>query len=211
MAEPAQNGVSGCRRARRLLVTAVATAVLMIAASPVAAHAYVRYGYKLKYGVGNYGASDQHYWVDSSASGYLSTIDSAMNDWVYTTSRLGITTPISYTRTSVKTSSRMDIYAVSSIAGAPPGALAQTTWYNGTTLADPTTTNWVWGKIRIIKPTYDGLSAFNKKGTASHEMGHVMGLGENNTMPGSVMCQLGYGRTVNNAQKDDANGINAIY
>lgn len=42
-------------------------------------------------------------------------------------------------------------------------------------------------------------------------MGHVMGLYENNTNTSSVMCQMGAGVTVYNAQADDANGINFLY
>lgn len=188
------------------------TLLLALLVGPASASAYVRYGHKLKYGVGGWGASNQHYWVDSSASGYSATIDAAMSDWITTTKRLGITTPISYTRTTAKSSSRMDIYVVPSIAGAPSGAIAQTTWWTGSgEPVNPTASDWVWGKIRIISPVFSSLSAFNQKGTCSHEMGHVMGLGENNSVTNSCMCQLGSGRTVSNAQKDDANGINAVY
>lgn len=195
------------RSTRASLVLAVLVIALM---SATTASAYVRYSHKLKYGVGNYGANDQHYHIASSASTYASTIDSAMHDWIYTTSRLGITTPISYTKTSVQENSRMDLHA-GNYYSASTGYIATTTWWNQSTQANPSATDWVWGKIQLNIPVYGTLSSTNKKGSTAHEMGHVMGLGENNTRTNSVMCQLGAGRTVSSAQADDCNGINAIY
>jgi hypothetical protein len=186
-------------------------AIALALALPANANAYVPIGHKLKYGVGDYGNDDQHYYIASSASGYDSTISAAMSEWVHTTSRLGITTPISYTKTSTQSSSRMDFHA-GDYHPASKGRIADTYLYVGDTRVDPNpTTNWVWGKTLINKVTYNTLSASNKKGSCAHEMGHTMGLDENPNKTGSVMCPLGAGRTVYNAQKDDCNGINAIY
>lgn len=78
---------------------------LFIGAS-VPVYAYNTFcGYTLNGGVGNYGYSTRNYWIDSSASGYTSLIDDAVSSWVHTTSRLGITTPISLSRTTTKSSS----------------------------------------------------------------------------------------------------------
>ncbi len=183
--------------------------VFALAMTPSAAFGYRLLGHRLKYGVGDCGASTQYYYIDSSAWAFAPTCESAMSDWVHTTSRLGITTPISYKRTTVKSSSRMDIYSKSYVF--PSGVLAGTQFFNGSTLADPSVTDWVWGKIAFDQPYYSQLSNFNMKGTASHEMGHVMGLNENNSNIYAVMCQLGCGRVVCNAQKDDLAGINYLY
>lgn len=48
--------------------------------------------HKLTYGVGNYGKDTQHYFITSSASGYASYINTAMSEWVNTTSSMGVTT-----------------------------------------------------------------------------------------------------------------------
>ena len=56
-------------------------------------YAYNTYNqHKLTYGVGNYGKDTQHYFITSSASGYASYINTAMSDWVNTTSSMGVTT-----------------------------------------------------------------------------------------------------------------------
>lgn len=56
-------------------------------------YAYNTYNqHKLTYGVGNYGKDTQHYFITSSASGYASYINTAMSEWVNTTSSMGVTT-----------------------------------------------------------------------------------------------------------------------
>ncbi len=42
--------------------------------------------------MGNYGKDTQHYFITSSASGYASYINTAMSEWVNTTSSMGVTT-----------------------------------------------------------------------------------------------------------------------
>lgn len=56
-------------------------------------YAYNTYNqHKLTYGVGNYGKDTQHHFITSSASGYASYINTAMSEWVNTTSSMGVTT-----------------------------------------------------------------------------------------------------------------------
>lgn len=56
-------------------------------------YAYNTYNqHKLTYGVGNYGKDTQHYFITSSASSYASYINTAMSEWVNTTSSKGVTT-----------------------------------------------------------------------------------------------------------------------
>lgn len=158
----------------------------------------------MTYGVGDYGASDQHYWISSTASSYENYIDAAMHDWIYTTSYWGITTPISYTQTSVKTNSRMDNYKVSTINT----WWGLTTLYNGSTpLAIPPTVNWVWGKIQLDG---DYANCPNKKGVIAHEMGHVMGLAHVSSGTALMRYDIAY-LGIYRAQPDDLHGINYLY
>lgn len=202
---------NGVRAWLPLVVVAAAMLVL-----PASAFAYVTTSpYHLKYGVGAYGASDQHYFVASSASTCETAIDNARYDWVYTTARLGITTPISYTQTTVQSNSRMDFH-YGTYHPESSGITGDTSFYNGSTAVggylgggDPSV-DWVWSKIRLNNPNFKSLSAFNEEGTAAHEMGHGMGM-KHTSATNQVMCQLGAGRTVNNAQADDLAGINYLY
>lgn len=74
--------------------------LMLIVTSGMPVLAYNAFGYTLNGGVGNYGYNTRNYWVDSSASNYTMMIDTAVSTWVHTTSRLGITTPISLARMS---------------------------------------------------------------------------------------------------------------
>ena len=175
------------------------------------AFAYTTYSnHVLNGGVGNYGYTNRYYFITSSASTYSSLIDSAMYDWINTTSRIGITTPISFVKTSTQSSSIMDIYAGHyypveyQVAG-------DTLHFINSTLVDQWSTNWGFCKNRINSTYFDTISSFYKNHTVSHEMGHVMGLNENNANTSSVMCQGWASPTVYNAQADDANGINFLY
>jgi len=195
------------RRIPRVLALAV---VVLLLALPCRALAYETMNdHVLNGGVGNYGYNDRYYFVASGAQQYDTYIHNAMHDWIYTTSRLGITTPISWLETSTQSSSVMDLHAANYWGS--NGTIAETSYWTYDTQKNPETSNWGWGKIKINTPVFNGLSSFNREGSCAHEMGHVMGLDENNTMPQSVMCQLMYGRTVNNARADDCHGINHLY
>ena len=83
----------------------VLSVMLVISINHLDVFAYNTWGYTLNGGVGNYGYNTRHYWVDTSASSYSTMIGNAVSSWVHTTSRLGITTPISIASTSTKSSS----------------------------------------------------------------------------------------------------------
>jgi hypothetical protein len=157
----------------------------------------------------DYGANDRYYYITSSASGHEGDITSAMWDWIHTTSRLGITTPICWLRTYTQIYSVMDIY--NSYYYDPATGIAATTELilNGAVI-NPYITNWNWGKIKLNTPLFDPLSDFNEKGTIAHEMGHIMGLGHT-VYTNQIMCTLGAGRTVNACQDNDCAGINYLY
>lgn len=98
------------------IIVALCFSFFMFMCSVSTVYAYNTYNqHKLTYGVGNYGKDTKHYFITSSASGYASYINTAMSEWVNTTSSMGVTTPISYTKTTTQSSSRMDIYQVSTV------------------------------------------------------------------------------------------------
>ncbi len=163
--------------------------------------------HKLTYGVGNYGKDTQHYFITSSASDYTSYIDTAMSEWVNTTSSMGVTTPISYTRTTTQSSSRMDIYQVSTINE----WWGLTTLYNGSTEVDPYSSDWVWGKIQLASDFSD-LSENKRLAVIAHEMGHVMGLAHSNVYNVLMKADIAYNSsTTSRAQVNDLSGINYLY
>ena len=85
------------------IVVALCLSFLMFMSSVPKVYAFNTFNqHKLIYGVGDYGKDTQHYFITSSASNYTSYIDTAMSEWVNTTSSMGVTTPISYTRTTTQ-------------------------------------------------------------------------------------------------------------
>ena len=153
------------------IIVALCFSFFMFMCSVSTVYAYNTYNqHKLTYGVGNYGKDTQHYFITSSASGYASYINTAMSEWVNTTSSMGVTTPISYTKTTTQSSSRMDIYQVSTVNE----WWGLTTMYNGSTEVDPFSSNWAWGKIQL-DADFSDLSENKRLAVIAHEMGHVMG------------------------------------
>jgi Matrixin len=196
------------RRRRSLVVMIVAIALVLTCVGT--AWAYTTYnGHVLNGGVGNYGANPRYYYITSSASGHTTDITSAMSDWIYTTSRLGITTPIYWARTYTQSQSVMDIYH-GEYYDPDLGIVAMTEFILNNVACNPYVTNWNWGKIKLNTPLFDPLSDYNEKGTVAHEMGHLMGLGHT-VMTDQIMCTLGAGRTVNACQWNDLAGINYLY
>lgn len=169
--------------------------------------------YVLNGGVGNWGYSTRNYYITSSASSYASIIQDAMDSWIYTTSRLGVSTSISWSRTYTQSSSYMDFYYGQYFTS---NTLAATSFWLYQTQINPAAQNWGWGKIQLNQsPTttggFNNLSAFNKQGTAAHEIGHVFGLDDTNTITSSIMCQLGSGRSVKEPQVCDLVPIQEMY
>ena len=157
-----------CRALTLLIATAVI--VVLLAAN---ASAYVTYnGHVLNGGVGDYGSNPRYYYITSSASSQSSEITSSMYDWIHTTARLGITTPIYWQRTYTQSASVMDIY-YAAYYDQSQGISAFTEHILNNQVTNPWINNWNWGKIKLNSPSYDPLSDFNEKGTVAHEMGHL--------------------------------------
>jgi hypothetical protein len=197
------------RRKKKLILVAAVALVIVLACSGTAWAFNTYNGHVLLNGVGDYGENDRLYYITSSASGHASDITSAMSDWIHTTSRLGITTPIAWLRTYTQSQSVMDIYH-GTYYDESTGIVASTEQILNNVVIDPYGSNWYWAKIKLNTPVYDPLSDYNEKGAVAHEMGHVFGLAHT-SVTNRIMCTLGGGRTVNACQADDANGINYLY
>lgn len=189
-------------------IVALCFSFFMFMCSVSTVYAYNTYNqHKLTYGVGNYGKDTQHYFITSSASGYASYINTAMSEWVNTTSSMGVTTPISYTKTTTQSSSRMDIYQVSTVNE----WWGLTTMYNGSTEVDPFSSNWAWGKIQL-DADFSDLSENKRLAVIAHEMGHVMGLAHSDFSNVLMRADIAYNSSsTSRAQTNDLGGINYLY
>jgi hypothetical protein len=212
----------------KAIVVAVSLAAALFGASP-SASAYQTWGdHVLIGGVGNYGANDRLYVLFAGAQPYGTTIHNAMHDWIYTTDRLGITTPISWLETTSESAGTLEIHASGWLPESTKIIAATEGWTgtksNGTRVFEygmpEPTVNWNWCKIRINTNVYDvdsdmamngNTASYNRKGSIAHEIGHVMGLAHTNGTPGALMCQLSDGRTANDARANECNGINYLY
>jgi hypothetical protein len=200
----------------KFMTSLVLTFAILIA-STNHAYAYATYSgeYKINGGVGNYGSNNRYYYITSSISTYAGLIDNAVSSWVYTTSRLGITTPISIVKTTTQSASVFDFYLTTMLADY--GTIGQTNWftYSGSvTRADGTpTSNWDWTKITFNTNTFSEINLLNntqRQGVAAHELGHAMGLAhiwDKN----SIMYPYGNTVQVYQPQGDDCDGINHLY
>ena len=189
-------------------IVALCFSFFMFMCSVSTVYAYNTYNqHKLTYGVGNYGKDTQHYFITSSASSYASYINTAMSEWVNTTSSMGVTTPISYTKTTTQSSSRMDIYQVSTVNE----WWGLTTMYNGSTEVDPFSSNWAWGKIQL-DADFSDLSENKRLAVIAHEMGHVMGLAHSDFSNVLMRADIAYySSSTSRAQTNDLGGIYYLY
>ena len=87
--------------------------------------------------------------------------------------------------------------------------LGKTVWFNKDLgrIEDPDVNCWHYSIVLLNK---------NKKlsdldGVIAHEIGHVMGLRHRNTLPISIMCQKGYGRTAIVPSTTDIGCLSAKY
>ena len=161
--------------------------------------AYTLMPYKLNGGVGNWGYSRRYSWIDSSASGISTTISNAYNSWINTSHILS--TPISWRQTTAKESGIVEFYTYR----ASDSANGYTSFWRYSNPVSPYSENWGWCQI-YYNSNYTGGQA-----TIAHEIGHTMGLDENNSNSYTIMCQAGSGRRVTTPQYDDLAGINAKY
>ncbi|TCS96765.1 matrixin family metalloprotease [Hazenella coriacea] len=193
---------------RKLVAVIFTITIIFCFLIPFESFAYNTFNqHKLKGGVGAYGKDTQYYYIDSTAGSQEERINWSFNS-CHTTSRLGITTPISFRRQAGLSSPVIDIYQYNDL---PSNYLAYTEMkLIGSGTIDPYKQNWDYGRIVLNTPGYSTLSDFNRRGTIGHEIGHAMGLAHT-TASTFIMTQLGSGRTVNQPMGNDLAGINFLY
>lgn len=179
---------------------------------------YHTYGDKImNYGVGAYGSNTRYYWIDPNLpSVYTVPIQEAFNEWVYTTSSVGVTTSISIHQTNIKSAAYFEV----KVKDEPmrEGTMATTHFYIGEDRINlenkVLVSNYGWAKILVntdymAEQGYD--NAADIKQTIAHEIGHAMGLSHQNCHPTSIMCQTAYGLTATRANAFDLQTINHLY
>lgn len=157
-----------------------------------------------------YGVVGQKYWLDQTA---VDNNEGAILDGVAAWN--ATSTPVSYSRTTVKSSSRLDWYRISTNDSACAVArhFVDTTNVNG---ADGVPeSNWWWGRVNIrpqLKTPAACGPATHREGVLAHEMGHVMGLAHVNGGANRLMrTDISSLDNVNTPRQDDIDGINHLY
>ena len=153
------------------------------------------------------GVSNMYYYVDSSASGYTTLINDAIDNWVVTGWGWN---PIYLAPVASNNGTALDFY----LKGSDQlgySILGQTTFYNSSEVQVASNTDWFFAKIELNSSTLPNISHNNRQGTISHEIGHGLGLAHQLSNTGSIMCTLGAGRTVYTVDQISHNAINTLY
>lgn len=213
------------KRRKFILFTVLCLSLVIFNAFTVLA--YNTFNYTLDGGVGNYGNNKRYYYVTQGAHNIDSMTGTAVNNWAYTTSSAGVTTPISIVKTTTQSASVFDVYYDTSQFPNDENTIGvtqlflystnvQSPQYNGVP-----TQNWGYSKIYINPNAFaaieggrkvtNGQTAYQVElGTITHEFGHAMGLAHYSN-PYVIMCQMRAGRKVYQPSADDCNGINSLY
>lgn len=173
--------------------------LLLSSFNTFAATDYTLLKYELNGGVGNWGYTKRYYWIDTSASDIASIIDKAYNSWINTSDILS--TPISWRKTSTKANGTVEFYTYNSA----DGNNGYTSFWLYSTSIDPDKQNWGWCTVYYNNRYNAG------RATLAHEIGHTMGLDENNSNPKTIMCQASANRSVTTPRLGDLKGINKKY
>jgi len=178
----------------------ISVVITLILITSISASAYNLFPYNLNGGVGNWGYNPRLYWIDSNADTISNSISTAYSSWINTSNILS--TPISWRSTTTKSQATVELHTYNDSNSYVNG---YTEFFRYSTQVSPFSENWGWCNIYYNTGNTGGLA------TIAHEIGHTMGLDENNTNTSSIMCQAAFGRTVFAPGYDDLSGINAKY
>lgn len=162
------------------------------------------------------GVTYRKYFIASNISQFTTNIESAFYDWNNSTGSPSTKTPIWFSKTTQSALSVIDFHRDYEISD-PPGSriFGYTRFYSSNSIQlNPTTSYWYYARIDLDSTNLNTLGTVQgrtKKSVIAHEIGHAMGLDENNTNPYSIMCQMGSNRKVDRAQYIDLNQINILY
>ena len=152
-----------------------------------------------------------YYYIENgSGNGYYNLIKAAAYNWEHTGHGYN---PIYLYEKSASSGTAMDFYNKTTAFWGNSSVLGETFHRNGSgSRIDPYSSHWLYSEIFLNTSTLSKYSDTVKQGTIGHEMGHAFGLAHYNSNPnGSIMCQLGYGRTANTVQLEDNQAINQKY
>ncbi|AGF58214.1 hypothetical protein B0P06_003473 [Clostridium saccharoperbutylacetonicum] len=158
------------------------------------------------------GVTGRHYYITKATeSKYVAPINNAINDWKSATGNL-----VSFTRTydTYEVEAQATIRAKSYPNYPYNDANGYTEFYNKKIDIDkvqPNYCDWQYTEVHLNTYRIQNYSSDLIKGVVAHEMGHTFGLDDNNSNPGTIMCQTGSGRNVTQPQSGDVAGINYLY
>ena len=154
------------------------------------------------------GVSNMYYYVDSSASGYTTLINDAIDNWVVTGWGWN---PIYLAPVASNNGTALDFYLKYSDQ-LSYSILGLTSYYNSSEIeVNCTTTDWFFAKIDLNGSSLPTISYNQRQGTISHEIGHGLGLAHQDSNTGSIMCSYSAGRTVYTVDQTSHNAINTLY
>jgi hypothetical protein len=152
------------------------------------------------------------YWIDSSCE-YTVSIPSAANKLM---NPIGMTNPLVISKTTVKSSSKIDFYQ----KYANDGYVASTSVFRKNSsgvyyqmpVSEKEIYDWVYGEIRLNDYYMGSYTNANREKTIIHEMLHVYGLKDLYDSSNSWSIMYGYSSGTATALTSDANAVlNAKY
>ena len=155
------------------------------------------------------------WWMsyDNNGGWYEFQIKNAVNNW----QSPGWSNPLAFVAASSNAGTMMDIYTQNKSFWSTQAPLAETRHYDGNgnwmraNSQGKLNGNYVFTRIYLNDDSLHNKSADEMRGTITHEIGHTLGLNENNGNVNSIMCQLNSNRQVQTVQQIDNTAVVNIY